>query len=44
GYIGDIGPLEWIRNLQLPVAFLVILVVLWVKPAGLWGTARVERV
>lgn len=44
GYLGDIEALEWIRNLQLPVAFVVILAVLWLKPSGLWGTARVERV
>lgn len=32
------------NNLKLGVAFLVILVVLWFRPAGLFGTARVERV
>jgi branched-chain amino acid transport system permease protein len=31
-------------DLALVVAFLVILAVLFVRPAGLWGTARVERV
>jgi len=39
GYISFIG-----SELSLATAFVVILVVLLVKPAGLFGTARVERV
>ena len=39
GYIGFIG-----QEMKLAVAFIVILVVLMVKPSGLFGTAKVERV
>ncbi len=39
GYIGFIG-----QEMKLAVAFVVILVVLMVKPSGLFGTAKVERV
>lgn len=42
GYLGDYDPAFII--LSLAVAFLVILLVLWFRPAGLFGTARVERV
>lgn len=42
GYLGDFDPAFII--LSLAVAFIVILVVLWFKPSGLFGTARVERV
>ncbi|MFM7046236.1 MAG: branched-chain amino acid ABC transporter permease [Ilumatobacteraceae bacterium] len=36
---------EWIgQELKLGVAFLVIVVVLLVRPSGLFGTAKVERV
>jgi branched-chain amino acid transport system permease protein len=36
---------EWIgQELRLAVAFVVILAVLLVKPSGLFGTAKVERV
>jgi branched-chain amino acid transport system permease protein len=36
---------EWIgQELKLAVAFIVIVVVLLVKPSGLFGTAKVERV
>ncbi|MFT7601568.1 MAG: branched-chain amino acid transport system permease protein [Acidimicrobiales bacterium] len=44
GYLGDWDPLEWLRNLSLAVAFVVILIVLSFKPSGLFGTSRVERV
>jgi branched-chain amino acid transport system permease protein len=44
GYLGDWGPLEFLRNLSLAVAFVVILIVLSFKPSGLFGTSRVERV
>ena len=44
GYLGDWDPLEFLRGLSLAVAFVVILVVLSFKPAGLFGTSRVERV
>jgi branched-chain amino acid transport system permease protein len=39
GYIDFIG-----QEMKLAVAFVVILVVLMVKPSGLFGTAKVERV
>ncbi|MGF1600365.1 MAG: branched-chain amino acid ABC transporter permease [Acidimicrobiales bacterium] len=42
GYLGDYDPAFIV--LSLAVAFVVILVVLWFKPAGLFGTSRVERV
>lgn len=36
---------EWIgQDMKLSVAFIVILTVLLVKPSGLFGTAKVERV
>ncbi len=36
---------EWVgQSLKLGVAFVVILVVLMVKPSGLFGTSKVERV
>ncbi|MFT7597137.1 MAG: branched-chain amino acid transport system permease protein [Acidimicrobiales bacterium] len=44
GYLGDWDPLEWLRNLSLAVAFVVILIVLSFKPSGMFGTSRVERV
>jgi branched-chain amino acid transport system permease protein len=39
GYVSWIGP-----ALQLPVAFVIMLVALLVKPSGLFGTTRVRRV
>ena len=42
GYLGDFDPAFII--LSLAVAFVCILAVLWFKPSGLFGTARVERV
>jgi branched-chain amino acid transport system permease protein len=42
GYLGD-NDTAFI-NLSLAVAFIVILLVLWFKPSGLFGTQRVERV
>ena len=42
GYLGDFDPAFII--LSLAVAFVVILIVLWFKPSGLFGTSRVERV
>ncbi len=39
GYVAFIG-----QEMKLAVAFVVILVVLMVKPSGLFGTAKVERV
>ena len=39
GYISFIG-----QEMKLAVAFIVILVVLMVKPSGLFGTSKVERV
>jgi len=44
GYLADIEALSFLRNLGLAVAFFVILIVLWFKPSGLFGTSRVERV
>jgi branched-chain amino acid transport system permease protein len=44
GYLGDWEPLDFLRNLSLAVAFVVILIVLTFKPSGLFGTSRVERV
>jgi branched-chain amino acid transport system permease protein len=38
-YVGWVGP-----ALQLPVAFVIMLVVLLVKPSGLFGRTRVRRV
>ena len=36
---------EWIgQDMKLAVAFIVILIVLLIKPSGLFGTAKVERV
>ena len=42
GYLGDYDPAFII--LSLAVAFVCILLVLWFKPAGLFGTTPVERV
>ncbi len=42
GYLGDFDPAFII--LSLAVAFVCILTVLWFRPAGLFGTTRVERV
>lgn len=42
GYLGDYDSAFII--LSLAVAFIVILIVLWFRPSGLFGTARVERV
>ncbi|MEL7155275.1 MAG: branched-chain amino acid ABC transporter permease [Actinomycetota bacterium] len=42
GYLGDIDAAFTI--LSLGVAFVVILAVLWFRPAGLFGTRTVERV
>jgi branched-chain amino acid transport system permease protein len=39
GYVGFIG-----QQMKLAVAFVVIVVVLMVRPSGLFGTAKVERV
>jgi branched-chain amino acid transport system permease protein len=44
GYLADWEPLSFLRNLGLAVAFVVILVVLLLKPSGMFGTSRVERV
>ncbi len=42
GYLGDQDAA--FNVLSLAVAFVVILIVLWFRPAGLFGTSRVERV
>ena len=45
GYGRDIPGLDWLDfELSLFVAFAVIIAILWVRPAGLFGTQRVERV
>ncbi|MDH4145782.1 MAG: branched-chain amino acid ABC transporter permease [Acidimicrobiia bacterium] len=45
GYAQSIPGLGWLKsNFALVVAFVLILVVLLFKPAGLYGTKRVERV
>jgi branched-chain amino acid transport system permease protein len=44
GYLADWSPLSFVRNLGLAVALIVVLIVFWYKPSGLFGTRRVERV
>lgn len=44
GYLSDIEALEFFQTIKLAVAFVVILAILLVRPAGLFGTQRVERV
>ena len=45
GYGQEIPGLGWLKsNFALVIAFALILVVLLFKPAGLFGTRRVERV
>lgn len=45
GYAQSIPGLDWLKsNYALVIAFVVILVVLLFKPAGLYGTRRIERV
>ncbi|MDY7102390.1 MAG: branched-chain amino acid ABC transporter permease [Actinomycetota bacterium] len=45
GYAQDIPGLDWLSgDLSLAVAFVAILIVLMVRPSGLFGTRRVERV
>jgi branched-chain amino acid transport system permease protein len=45
GYAQQIPGLHWMKsNYSLVIAFVVILVVLLFKPAGLFGTKRIERV
>jgi branched-chain amino acid transport system permease protein len=45
GYAQDVPGLGWLKsNFALVIAFVVILVVLLFKPAGLYGTRRIERV
>lgn len=42
GYLGDFD--RALNILSLAIAFVCILVVLWFRPSGLFGTSRVERV
>jgi branched-chain amino acid transport system permease protein len=45
GYGQEIPGLGWLKsNFALVIAFVLILVVLLFKPAGLYGTKRIERV
>ncbi len=44
GYLADWEPLSFLRNLGMAVALVIILIVFWFKPTGLFGTSRVERV
>jgi len=44
GYLSDIDALSFFRATPLLIPLLTLLFVLWFRPAGLFGTARVERV
>jgi branched-chain amino acid transport system permease protein len=44
GYLQQVPGFEWVQPLSLTFGFLVILVVLLVRPSGLFGTTRVARV
>jgi len=44
GYLQGVPGFAWVQPLSLTFAFLIILIVLLVKPAGLFGTRRVARV
>lgn len=44
GYLSDIEALEFLRATPLLIPLIALLAVLWFKPAGMFGTARVERV
>lgn len=44
GYLSDIESLEFLRATPLLIPLIALLSVLWFKPAGMFGTSRVERV
>jgi branched-chain amino acid transport system permease protein len=44
GYLSDIEAFSFFRATPLLIPLLTLLFVLWFKPSGLFGTARVERV
>lgn len=44
GYIGDIDALSSLTAAPLIMPVVLLLVVLWFKPAGLFGTASIDRV
>jgi branched-chain amino acid transport system permease protein len=44
GYLSDIEALEFLRATPLLIPLIALLLVLWFRPAGLFGTQRVERV
>lgn len=44
GYLQEVPGFGWTQPLSLAVAFMIILVVLLVKPSGLFGSTRVARV
>ncbi|HET7744039.1 MAG TPA: branched-chain amino acid ABC transporter permease [Gaiellaceae bacterium] len=45
GYLSQYGAFDWFtEELRLPTALLIILVVLLVKPTGIFGKAEVKRV
>ena len=44
GYIADIDALSSLSAAPLVMPVLLLLVVLWFKPSGLFGTKTIERV
>ena len=45
GYLSQYGVVDWFtEELRLPVALLVILAVLLVRPQGIFGRPEVKRV
>jgi branched-chain amino acid transport system permease protein len=44
GYEPHVGPIQISSELQLPFAFAVLLLILLVKPSGLFGRREVRRV
>ncbi len=44
GYISDWEPFEFLRATPLLLSLIALLITLWFKPSGLFGTKAVERV
>jgi branched-subunit amino acid ABC-type transport system permease component len=44
GYVTSISFMEWLSGIELAVPFALILLVLLVRPTGLFGKRTVERV
>ncbi len=44
GYIADVGVLSSLSAAPLVLPVVLLLVVLWFKPAGMFGTKKIERV